>query len=455
MGATKQNDKNAINMTEGNVYRHILLFAIPVFISQLFQQLYNSVDSLIVGQYLGKEALAAVSSSGSLIHFLTSFVIGTMQGAGVIVSRFYGADDEKTVAESIHTTVVFGLLAGVFVTVLGVGLTPTLLRWMGTAETVLPHSISYFRLYFAGGISIVMYNAFRSIMTSLGDSRRPLIYLILSSVLNVILDWLFVGVMGYGVGSAAVATTVSQTVSALLCLGHLTDPALSFRLRWRELRMSPRILREIVRCGVPAGVQNSVIGLANVLVQTNINSFGEDAMAACGSYFKLEGFVFLPITSFSMALTTFIGQNLGAGKHDRAKEGARFGLISSCVLTEIIGVLMIVFAAPLIGLFTKDADVIAIGVREIRTEALFYFLLSFDHCIAGICRGAGKASVPMVIMLSIWCVVRIIYITVAMRISHQIHLLFWAYPLTWGISAVMFLWYYLKSDWVHGFDKRI
>jgi Na+-driven multidrug efflux pump len=212
------------------------------------------------------------------------------------------------------------------------------------------------------------------------------------------------------------------------------------------------MLGEVIRYGLPTGVQNSVIGLANVIVQTNINSFGADAMAGYGSYAKIEGFAFLPITCFAMALATFVSQNLGAGKHDRAKSGAKFGILTSIVLAEIIGVIIFTLAPHLIGLFNQDPSVVAYGTAQARTEALFFFLLAFSHCIAGICRGAGKAVVPMLIMLGIWCVFRILYISIAMRISHQITLIFWAYPITWSISSVIYFIYYKKSDWVHGLD---
>ena len=446
---------HTVDLTQGNPRWAVTRFAVPIFLSQLFQQLYNSVDSLIVGNFLGKEALASVSSSGSLIFLLVSFISGTSLGAGVVIARYFGAGEREQVSRAIHTTVALGLVAGTLVSVLGVSLTPHILRWMGTAPDVLPGSIRYFRNYFIGALSVVMYNMCKDVMTALGDSRRPLYYLIVSSLLNIVLDLLFVGVFRFGVGSAATATTIAQTVSALLCLRHLTSRRNEFRVYFRRLRFHRDILRQILRCGVPSGVQNSVIGFANVLVQTNINSFGSDAMAACGAYFKLEGFAFLPITCFSMALTTFIGQNLGAREYDRARQGARFGIVLSCILAEIIGVVMYWNAPFLIGLFNRSPSVVAIGTQEFRTEALFYCMLAFSHCVSGIFRGAGKATVPMAVMLSVWCVLRIAYITVIMRIIHDIQYLFWAYPLTWCISSVIFLLYFLRSDWVHGFETNV
>lgn len=440
------------DLTTGNIRGVIVRFAAPLFLSQLFQQLYNSVDSLIVGNYLGKQALAAVSSSGSLIFLMIGFFGGISIGAGVVISRYFGAQEHDKVLLAIHTNVAFGLAAGAFLTVFGLIMTPHILRWMGTAPDVIDQSVQYFRVYFCGAIPLVMYNTLTGIMRALGDSRRPLYYLIFSSLLNVALDLLFVGALGMGVGSAAAATAIAQGSSMLLCFGALTKPNAAIRVEWRKIGFDRRMLREIVRNGIPAGVQNSVISIANVLVQTYINSFGSDAMAACGSYSKLEGFCFLPVVSFSAALTTVISQNLGAKRYDRAKQAARFGIVACLVMAEVIGLSIVHFAPQLIGVFNNDPAVVAIGARQCRTELPFFFALSFSHCIAGICRGAGKAKVSMLIMLSTWCVIRITYLTVVMRIIHEIQYLFYAYPLTWSLSSILFLVYYLKSDWLHGFD---
>ena len=436
------------DLTEGGIKRVLLSFAAPLFLSQLFQQLYNSADALIVGNFLGKEALAAVSSSGPLIHLFIGFFNGAATGAGVVISRYFGAQDRDRVRKAIHTNVLFSLLCGLFLSGVGVLLTPYILRWMGTDPSVLPQSEAYFRWYFAGAAAIVMYNALKGILTALGDSRRPLYYLIFSSVLNVILDLIFVGLLKGGVAAAAIATGLSQGISALLCLIHLLEKDQIYTLKARELRIDGPVLQEIVKIGLPTGVQMSVISIANVLVQKNINSFGADAMAACGSYAKVEGFVFLPITCFSLALTTFIGQNMGAGKLDRVKAGCRFGLLASVLAAECIGVAVFFFGSQLISLFNSDPAVLAIGQKQCRIESLFFCMLAFSHTVAGICRGAGKATVPMLVMLGIWCVLRITYITVAMRLCHDIRLLFWAYPLTWTISAGIFFLYYRYSHWM-------
>lgn len=448
----KQDSKNL--MTQGSISKKMIAFAVPLFLGNLFQQLYNTADSLIVGNFLGSNALAAVSSSGNLIFLMVGFFNGIAMGAGVVIARYYGARRIEEVQKAIHTTVAFGIAAGVLLTALGMFLAPRLLILMGTPEHVLPQSVEYFRMYFAGSLGFVMYNIFVGILQSVGDSRHPLIYLIISSCINIALDLLFVGVFRMGVGSAAFATIVSQFVSAGLCILHLRKAPEDYRISLRKIRFDMRMLRQIVSNGLPAGFQNSVIALANVVVQSNINAFGEMAMAGCGAYSKTEGFAFLPVNSFTMALTTFVSQNLGAGEYERARKGARFGIFCSISIAEIIGLAIWLAAPLLIAAFNSDPDVVSYGVAQARTASLFYFLLAFSHCIAAVLRGAGKALIPMLVMLCVWCVLRVAYITAAVHFIPDIRVVFWAYPLTWAISSVIFLILFLRGKWVHGFDKK-
>ena len=452
--SVKNRGAHARDLTVGNPYSLIISFALPLLLSQVFQQLYNTADSLIVGQFLGTEALAAVSSSGSVIFLLTSFFDGTAMGAGVIISRYFGAGDDERASRAIHTNLAFGIVSGIFLTVVGILFTPTLLGWMNTDPDVMPNAVEYFRYYFCGALALILYNICRGIMSALGDSRRPLYYLIFSSVLNVLLDLLFVGVFQFGVWSAAVATVISQVASVVLCLMHLLRRKDAFRVELRKIRFHWDILKEIVCYGLPSGVQNSVIALANVIVLSQINSFGKFATAAFGSHAKIEGFAFMPIISFNMAITTFIGQNLGAKQYDRAKKGARFGICTVLLLAETIGLLYYFLAPILIRAFDSTPEVIAMGVQQARTAALFYFLLAFSHAIAAVCRGAGRAFVPMLVMLFVWCALRIAYIQFVMVTFGKIEYIYWAYPLTWTISSVIYLIYYLCSDWVHGFEKK-
>ena len=407
-------------MTSGPIWKKIIMFALPLFLGNLFQQLYNTADSLIVGNFLDSNALAAVSSSGNLIFLMVGFFNGIAMGAGVVIARYYGARNTENLQKAIHTTISLGLAASAVLTLAGVILAPQILVWMGTPKDVLPQSITYFRIYFAGSLGFVMYNVFVGILQSVGDSRHPLVYLIISSVVNVVLDLFFIIVLHLGVGSAALATIISQFLSALLCLGKLKRCPLEYRVYINKIRFDKAMLGRIINNGLPAGFQNSIIAFANVIVQTNINAFGKMAVAGCGAYSKIEGFVFLPINCFTLALTTFVSQNLGAGEYDRAKKGARFGLLCSM----LIGVLIYSFAPALISAFNSEAHVIQYGTAQARTVTLFYFLLALSHCIAAILRGSGHASVPMLVMLVFWCIVRVSYISVIVKFIPDIQVIF-------------------------------
>ena len=357
------NQSHAANMTQGSIWKLMVRFAIPIFLGNLFQQFYNVADTFIVGNVLGTEAMAAVGSSGNLIFMLIGFFQGVFVGAGVVVSRFWGARDHENVSIAVHTSVAFAIVAGLVLTLVGVLLTPTILDWMHTPADVLPNSIEYFRVYFGGVIFAVLYNAVNGIFQAVGDSRHPLYFLIISAMLNVALDLLFVGVLGMGVGGAAFATVISQAVSAFLGLRKLMKATESYRLIPRKIRFNGRMLQKVLYIGIPSGLQNAVIALANVVVQTNINDFGALAQAGCGAYSKIEGFGFLPITSFTLALTTFIGQNLGAQEYERAKKGARFGLIACVSIAEAIGLAIYAFIPALIAMFIQSGD--AAQVQEV------------------------------------------------------------------------------------------
>ena len=434
-------------MTQGPIWKRITYFALPIFLGNLFQQMYNTADSLIVGNFLGKNALAAVSSTGSLIFMLIGFLSGIAIGAGVVISRYFGGNKLEEMSKAVHTTVAFGLVAGVVMTAVGVGLSPQILRWMDTPENVMYNSQLYLSIYLMGSLGSVMYNVCVGIMQAVGDSRHPLYYLIVSSVVNVVLDLFFIAVLGMGVDGAAWATIIAQYVSAIMCLWRLLRVKDNYRVELRKIRFHWDMLKRVVRFGLPSGVQNSIIAIANVVVQSNINHFGDAAMAGVGAYSKIEGFGFLPITSFTMAMTTFVGQILGAGQIERTKRGARFGTITSVILAELIGVAVFIFAPQLIAAFDTSPDVIAYGVDKARTSVLFYCLLAFSHAMASILRGAGKAVVPMFVMMICWCIIRVSFLAIAVPLTGSIQMVYWVYPLTWFLSSVTFLWYYRRMDW--------
>ncbi len=456
------NHTQNIDLTEGSIVKKIVQFAIPLFLGQLLQQFYNMADAWVVGNFADNNNFAAVSSGGSLTFLIIGFFNGIAVGGGVIISRYFGARDDKSVKKAIHTNFLFGLASSLLATAAGLLFIPTLLAWMKTPAEVMPYSLIYFRIYFAGVSTIILYNICMSIMQALGDSLHPLYYLIFSSLVNVALDLLFVAGFHWGAGGAAVATVISQGLSVVLCLVRMCrepDETVRLDLRglFRSLHVRGRlgqdnalfhkdILFQAVGQGLPTGIQNSVISIGNIVIQSNINAFGAYAISGHGAYAKIEGFVFLPIMSVSMVLPTFISQNLGAGSKERAKKGAAFGIVSGMVLAELVGVVIYLWAPYALRFFVNSQDAVEFGVIHARTVAPFFFLLAFSHCAAGVMRGCGKAFVPMITMLLFWCGVRIVYVTLAVRAFPVFRTISWAYPLTWSLSSALLLIVLLKLN---------
>lgn len=439
----------ATDLTEGPIARGITGFAVPIFLGQLLQQLYNVADAWVVGNFADNNAFAAVASSGSLVFLIIGFFNGVAIGGGVVISHYFGAKDKKSVQCAIHTNFLFGLVSSVAATVFGLLGLPYLLALMKIPEEVLPESFTYFRIYIAGVTTVIMYNICMAIMRALGDSLHPLYYLMISSAINVVLDLALVAGLHMGVTGAAIATVFSQGVSMVMCVVRMCRESEDIRLDFKKLRYDGRMMRDVLRQGVPSGIQNSVISIGNIVVQTNINSFGAYAMSGSGAYSKIEGFVFLPIMSMSMALPTFVSQNIGAGKYQRAKKGARFGIISGMAMAELVGIIFYIGCPVALRMFVDSAKAIEFGVIHARTVSLFFFLLAFSHCAAGVLRGCGKSVIPMAAMLAFWCGVRIVYVTMALRIIPEFQMIAWAYPLTWSLSSIVFLVSILRMDWQH------
>ena len=445
---------DSLRMTEGSIAGQMLRFAAPLFLGNLFQQLYNTADALIVGNMLGNDALAAVSATGTLVFLIISLFVGISAGSGVLISRYFGAQDYEKLEKAIHTNVAFSLVAGLLMTAFGVIFTPQLLTWMGTPQDVMDLSVTYIRIFFAGSLGLVLYNGLRGVMQAVGDGKNPLKYLIFCSCLNVVLDISFIGLFHTGVGGAALATIISQFLSGLLCLRRLMHTDEEYRVVLKKIRFHWPTLKLIVRYGLPSGIQNSVIAIANVVVQANINDFGKMAVAGCGAYSKIEGFAFLPITSFTISLTTFVGQNLGAREYGRAKKGARFGMLCAIIAAEAIGLLVYLLAPLLIRAFTDEPESIGFGVDKAHICSLFFFLLAASHSLAAVLRGAGKAVIPMISMLSFWCVIRVTFLHFMVPIYNSIDTVNWVYPLTWALSTVFLGIYYWRADWIHTFEKQ-
>ena len=446
--------KKTLLMTEGSIWKSILLFSVPLILGNLLQQLYNTADSIIVGNFLGSNALAAVGSSGSPIYLLIGFSQGVAVGAGVVVSQYLGAKDKKETRIAVHTSLAIAVILGLILTVGGIAVSRSLLVWMNTPEEVLGDAVTYMKLYFGGVLFSVVYNMAAGILNAAGNSRRSVIYLACASITNIILDLVLIAGLKMGVAGAAIATDISQLVSCVLSLRFLMKVDADYKVELSAIRPDQRMTSRIIRIGLPTGIQNMVISFSNVLVQSSVNSYGAAAMAGFAAYMKIDGFNILPVTSFTMAITTYVGQNLGAGMKPRARKGAIFGIAAAAIIAELIGIATYLAAPWLVRLFSRTPEVIELGVLETRIICLFYCLLAFSHAIASVCRGAGKAFVPMSIMLGVWCVFRILYITVMMQWRHEIVYVYWAYPITWAISSVIYLFYFLLSNWQDGFDPQ-
>ena len=431
-------------MTEGSIRRKMLGFALPILAGYFFQQLYSTVDALIVGNYLDADALAAVTSTGSYTYLMIGFVAGFATGAGIIIARHIGAGHRESTEKAVHTAVAVGLFFSVLLTAAGTLLTPGILRLMGTPASVFDRSCRYLQVYFAGASALVMYNMFVSILQASGESRFPLVCLVVSSLTNIVLDILFISAFHMDVEGAALATVLSEILSMVLAGGRLLKSRETIRLRPRRIRVDRESLRYIVRYGFPTAMQGCVIDLSNMLIQSYINSFGRNAMAGIGSSTKLEGFMFLPVTAFSMALTTFVSQNTGAGKHDRVRSGARFGLLCTAGILLVFGVIARFFAPDMIALFTTDPEIIRFGAGRTTVCAFFYCLCGFSHAASALMRGLGKPMTPMLVMLICWCAVRVVVLFTLGQSMHEIWLIYWIYPFTWTLSSIFYCFSFRK-----------
>jgi len=446
--------EKSISLTKGPIYKRILLFTLPIILSNVFQQLYSIVDSLVVGNFVGKSALAAISSTNALIFLLVGFFMGTFSGVGVVISKYYGASNSEKVVKSVATAVVIAIVSSVILTIFGVFLSPKILIIMQTPSDVIADATIYLQVYFLGISAIIMYNCANGILQAVGNSTLPLIFLIISSLLNICLDILFVYFLKFGLIGAAVATDLSQFFCAILAFYHLVHVKDVYRVDFKKLHVDSFILSEMLKYGIPAGIQNSVISIGNVSVQTNINKFGSSAMAGAGIYSRITGMAFIPVTSFSLSLTTFISQNLGAHEYTRAKKGALFSVITTMIMAQFLGILINLNATNLVQLFNSDPEVISVGVLQIKVITLSFFLVAFSHCAAGILRGSGRSVVPMYVMLGFWCVFRVIYCNLITYLFFDIKFVFFAYPISWILSSIVFLFYLLKKDWVYGLERR-
>lgn len=446
--------KKSTVMTEGSIWKKILFFSIPLILGNLFQQLYNTVDSIIVGNYIGSEALAAVGSSGSLINLLIGFCIGASAGAGVVIAQFYGAQDREGVRKAVHTTIAIAIAAGAVLTVVGIVATPILLKAMGTPQEVFDQASIYLKVYFGGILFSVVYNMSAGILNAVGNSKRSLVYLMIAATSNIFLDLLFVVVLKMGIVGAAIATDISQLLSCIFIILFLVRSEDVYWVKLKDIRCYDNLLGKILKIGLPTGVQNIVISLSNVIVQSSVNSFGAVAMAGFAAYIKVDGFNILPVLSFSMAATTFVGQNVGAGRLDRVKKGMYVSVAMGIIYTVCTGILLLAFAPQVIGVFTQNGKVVEYGVYIMKFFCPFYWMLGILHILAGTIRGTGKTMQAMVVFLFSLCIFRVLWIWGAMSVSHKIGGVMLGYPLSWLVGLVMILIYVWKGNWMpYGMKK--
>lgn len=442
-----KSEKKTILMTEGSIFKSILFFSIPLIVGNLLQQMYNAVDSIIVGNFVGKNALAAVGSSTSLIYLLIAFSQGAAVGAGVVVSQYLGAKNNKKVQSSVHTALAISMILGILLTIGGIFLSRPLLIWMKTPLEIQNEAIVYLQLYSIGMVFNVVYNMAAGIMNAAGNSKQSLRYLAIASVVNIVLDLVLIGYMKMGVAGAAIATNISQVVSCLLAIVFLMKVPDSYKVEIRKLKLQKEDTIRIIKIGFTTGIQNMVISLSNMLVQSSVNSFGATAMAGFGAYMKIDGFNILPITSFSMTVTTFVGQNYGAGKYDRVKKGMYVTMLMGIIYTLILGVILMMFNKSVIALFNQDASVIEYGITAMKYFCPFYWSLSIMHSLAGTIRGVGKSVPPMIILILSLCVFRIVWIIFILPHFNIIDGVFALYPFSWIFGMVLMILYSWKGNW--------
>lgn len=434
-------------ITEGVIWKQLLIFFFPILMGTFFQQMYNTVDTIIVGRLVGTEALAAVGATGPLVSMVNGFFIGVSSGATVVLSQAYGAGDRKGVSDSIHTGVALSLVLGVMLTAIGICLGGRVMGWMGTPENCMADATTYLRIYFAGSIGTVVYNMGAGILRAMGDSKRPMLFLMVTCILNVVLDLLFVAVLHMGVAGAALATVLSQMISAVLPIVVLLRQK-EDRLELRKLRIERSLLGRILRIGIPAGLQFVTFDFSNILIQSGVNSFGDITMAAWTAHGKTDAFTWMVTGAFGVSITTFVGQNFGAQKYSRIRKGTWTCLAMGVVMVAALDALLLAFRTPILGIYTDNPEVIAVGSMVMLSIMPYEFLFMPIEVFAGTMRGVGNSLMPTLITGSCVCLFRVVWLMTAVRHWHSLKTLTLSYPLSWALAAAVFLAVYFKGNWL-------
>lgn len=440
-------DVNGI--TEGVIWKQLLLFFFPIVLGTFFQQLYNTADAIIVGKSVGKEALAAVGgSTGTLINLLVGFFVGLASGASVIIAQLFGARQAQDVSRAVHTTIALALASGALLTAAGLLCSGVILEWMGTPQEVMVYALPYLQIYFLGMIPQLVYNIGSGVLRAVGDSRRPMLFLICAAMANIVLDVVLVLGFEMGVRGAAIATVISQVVSAVLILASLCHAQPVYRLSLAKIRLHGDMLLRIVRIGLPAGLQSVMYSLSNMIIQASVNGFGTDVMAAWTAYGKIDGLYWMMISAFGVAITTFAGQNFGARRYDRMRRSVRVCIGIAAGVTLVMSALTLLIGRPMLGMFTDDAHVVETGMSIIRLIAPTWITYLCIEILSGAMRGAGDSLVPTLMTLTGVCLMRVFWVTVIVPRMHQLPVLMLSYPITWVITSAMFVVYYLRGRWL-------
>ncbi len=436
--------QNNRGIVEGVIWKQLLIYFFPILLGTFFQQLYNTVDAVVVGNYLGKEALAAVGgATGTIINLLVGFFVGLSSGATVVISQYFGSGDEEGVSRAVHTSIALSLAGGIFLTFVGIFGARWALEMMGTTADVIGGAADYMRIYFAGVIMNLLYNMSSGILRAIGDSRRPMIYLIICCLVNIVLDILFVGFMNMGVAGAAIATITSQAVSAILTMRALMRTEECYKFVLKKLRVDFPLLGRILRIGFPAGIQSMMYSISNLLIQANINALGTDTMAAWTAFGKVDSIIWMVMGAFSVSVTTFVGQNWGAGKIDRVKTSIRTGMVVELLSTFIMSGVILLTGQHLIRLFTQDEGVIAISLMIMHCNVPLYVSFVPIDLLSGGMRGMGNSLAPMLIICFGVCIFRVVWLFTAVPLNNNIITIVLSYPISWILTSIVMIIYYL------------
>ena len=442
-------ETNINQITEGVIWKQLLAFFFPILFGTFFQQLYNTTDAIVVGNFVGKQALAAVGGPAStLINLLVGFFTGLSSGATVVISQFYGAKHKDDVRKAVHTSIALSIAGGAVIMVLGIAFAGVALRAMNTPEDIMGMSLTYMRIYFLGVIPSLIYNMGSGILRAVGDSKRPLYFLIASTLTNIVLDLFFVLVLRMGVAGVAIATSLSQVASAAMVMYALMKTDDMYRLYLREIRFSPSILSAIIRIGLPAGLQSTMYSVSNLIIQASINSFGTDTIAAWTAYSKIDGMFWMIMSAYGVSITTFAGQNFGAGKYDRIHKSVRVCISMSAFTSVLLSAIVLVGGRFFLGLFTDDPGVADIGMSIIHVIAPTYITYICIEILGGTARGCGDSIIPMLLTCFGVCVLRVIWILGIVPIHRDLATVAFSYPLTWAVTSIMFIIYYLRGNWL-------